>query len=411
MQVSTREEQHRKLLACRENAVMNNPLLVSLALGMTLLPDEKGRTTTLCTDGRRLYYNVGFMARQNLAQANYGYQHELLHCLLGHPPRCLKLFEEYKGEVGETRCYRLIQVAADHVVNLLIDDLSLVTARSRATVRDSKIRLEDPAGATVWRDPRYTGWSLEDVFLDLRRNKDDQDDKSGETFFGEIECLPDEDDGEGVVPIDWDAVRASARRMAASFGNLPASLARQLDPVPSRCKWRHALREFLVADGRPRMNWRGGDRRSRGGVFIPDHHRSKTLDGVFAFDTSGSIGDDILGRMLGQMMDCLRETTWSKLTVYSCDAEVRSRQVFGPGQKVAAEFKGGGGTSFIPVIEDIQERGEPCRFLVYFTDGEGAFPAKAPPFPVLWIHFGRTGVRYPAWAKVIRIEERDLLQP
>jgi predicted metal-dependent peptidase len=397
--------QESKLLACRENAVMNNPLLVSLALGIKLVPIQGQCCRTMCTDGRRLFYDVDFMAKQSLPQANFGYLHELIHCLLGHVPRVKNLLKDYADEAGgEKRCMSIAQVAADHVTNLLIRDMSLVTFKRRQGVRDSMIGVDDPVGAKIWADRNYKDWSLEEVFLDLLRNGFEPDDPDPECF-GEVE-IGDLDPSE---VMDWDEVRATGRRLAASMGRMPASLIRQLDPVKARCKWRHHLRDFLVEGGRPKLNWKASDRRSQGGVFIPEHTRGKAMDGVFAFDTSGSISQRQLSRMLGHMLDCLNEASWRKLVTYSCDAAVQTRQEFRRGQKVAVEFKGGGGTSFRPVIEDIARRKEVCRFLVYFTDGEGTFPRDAPPFPVLWIHFGSRTTKYPKWAKVIRLKEQDLL--
>jgi len=45
---------------------------------------------------------------------------------------------------------------------------------------------------------------------------------------------------------------------------------------------------------------------------------------------------------------------------------------------------GGGGTSFIPVFDKINELGLQPEALVYLTDGMGSFPDKAPSYPVIW---------------------------
>jgi predicted metal-dependent peptidase len=45
---------------------------------------------------------------------------------------------------------------------------------------------------------------------------------------------------------------------------------------------------------------------------------------------------------------------------------------------------GGGGTSFCPCFEYIEERSIQPQALVVFTDLEGSFPDAAPNHPVLW---------------------------
>ncbi|RLI41406.1 hypothetical protein DRO59_07025 [Candidatus Bathyarchaeota archaeon] len=42
-------------------------------------------------------------------------------------------------------------------------------------------------------------------------------------------------------------------------------------------------------------------------------------------------------------------------------------------------------TDFRPIFENVEERRLKPAILVYFTDGYGAFPEKAPPYPVLWV--------------------------
>ncbi|RLI43478.1 hypothetical protein DRO59_01005 [Candidatus Bathyarchaeota archaeon] len=55
-------------------------------------------------------------------------------------------------------------------------------------------------------------------------------------------------------------------------------------------------------------------------------------------------------------------------------------------------------TDFRPIFEDVEERRLKPTILVYFTDGYGAFPEKAPPYPVLWVVVegpGTIGVEFP----------------
>jgi predicted metal-dependent peptidase len=49
-------------------------------------------------------------------------------------------------------------------------------------------------------------------------------------------------------------------------------------------------------------------------------------------------------------------------------------------------MKGGGGTSFIPVFDELKKTKCTPSILIYFTDGYGNFPEVSPKrYPVLWV--------------------------
>lgn len=56
---------------------------------------------------------------------------------------------------------------------------------------------------------------------------------------------------------------------------------------------------------------------------------------------------------------------------------------------------GGGGTSFVPVFDEIYNSGLRPDALVYLTDGYGSFPDKAPPYSVIWGSIGLDKSGYP----------------
>ena len=70
------------------------------------------------------------------------------------------------------------------------------------------------------------------------------------------------------------------------------------------------------------------------------------------------------------------------LYVYVCDADIHQ---FYHNPVFPIEVKGGGGTSFVPVFRGVEERKLNPAILVYFTDGWGTFPDRAPSYPVLWV--------------------------
>ena len=65
---------------------------------------------------------------------------------------------------------------------------------------------------------------------------------------------------------------------------------------------------------------------------------------------------------------------------------------------------GGGGTSFDPIFDYIEEEGVPVSSLIYFTDGYGQVYSEQPNYPVMWLTSGATPRFYgDQWGEVIRV--------
>ena len=78
---------------------------------------------------------------------------------------------------------------------------------------------------------------------------------------------------------------------------------------------------------------------------------------------------------------------------------------------------GGGGTDFRPVFEYVEtllEDGEfeDLRGLIYFTDGYGIFPPKAPEYDVAFVFVDneRSNVRVPAWAMKVLMTSEEVME-
>ena len=108
--------------------------------------------------------------------------------------------------------------------------------------------------------------------------------------------------------------------------------------------------------------------------------KKHTVLGV-GIDTSGSISHPELSTFMTGLSELMRLV--SDLHVWVADAEVH-RYYHNP---VLSEIEliGGGGTSFVPLFEDIDRRKIKPTLLVYFTDTFGEFPERPPSYPVLWV--------------------------
>jgi len=106
---------------------------------------------------------------------------------------------------------------------------------------------------------------------------------------------------------------------------------------------------------------------------------------VVALDVSGSMSREDITAALSEIRALVEHT--AELTCIVADAEVQAVLKGDEIDEAIREqrFRGGGGTSHIPVFEYIEsERLRPTVF-VGLTDLETTLPDSAPPYPVLWV--------------------------
>ena len=138
------------------------------------------------------------------------------------------------------------------------------------------------------------------------------------------------------------------------------------------------------------------------GYCIPDSYTESHGTLVFVKDTSGSVSTNEAEAVLACIESAFERLNARRFVVLDVDTDIASVQELDAGDKISREFKGRGGTDFRPPFKWVDSNADDCRVLLYFTDGEGPFPAAAPSYPVIWINFNKHAVRYP-WGEVIDI--------
>jgi predicted metal-dependent peptidase len=165
--------------------------------------------------------------------------------------------------------------------------------------------------------------------------------------------------------------------LAGSWSLMPAYAARTIDDATQSQKdWRAELAQFIHATRRADSHtWSRPSRRVSG---MAGWHREIESRLAICIDTSRSITPELFNTF---MSECRAITALAGITavLISCDATVH--QVVPPGEPFPTELLGGGGTDFIPALEEA-EKHEPDG-IVYLTDGAGEYP-KGCQYPVLW---------------------------
>lgn len=201
---------------------------------------------------------------------------------------------------------------------------------------------------------------------------------------------------------EWRVAVAAAAHAAEAQGKLPAGLKRFVgDILEPRQSWQDQVRSAVARRlGNEGYDWTSLDERmllrpAIGYDMVCFPQQSSFDCGTIAigYDCSGSCANaGIAERFLGETAGIIADLNPKELMVFWCDARVhRVDHVDEPQDltelKLALDehgIPGGGGTSFVPVFEDIEKRGVVPDLLVYFTDLIGTFPKKAPGYPVVW---------------------------
>jgi predicted metal-dependent peptidase len=98
---------------------------------------------------------------------------------------------------------------------------------------------------------------------------------------------------------------------------------------------------------------------------------------------------DYLPQCGGEITSIVEECDIDECIVLYSDSAVNNVQRYTADDlPIVIDSRGGGGTSFEPAFEWVEEHDENPTLLVYLTDMFGSFPEYAPDYPVLWVALG-----------------------
>ena len=146
---------------------------------------------------------------------------------------------------------------------------------------------------------------------------------------------------------------------------------------------------------------------------------------VIAIDTSGSVKGEIVENFIKKTYSILSSTDFFRtdfeIHILQCDADIQDVAVI----KTPTELEnymnnlvlhGFGGTNFTPVFQYVNELYEgsskkDLNGLIYFTDGDGIYPEKTPPYKSIFIIHdnGFDKNRLPIWATPLYIDKNKLI--
>lgn len=406
-----------KLAAARTKLILDKPFLGALVLRLPMQAADPEWCPTTATDARNFYYSESFIAALSLDETQFMLAHEALHCALSHFAR------------RQHRTRHRWDLACDFAINpllvddglqappgsLMLDQFRGMTAEEIYPLLDEFEDQETLDNHAYDRDDQSTGGSG-------KTERDHQQEQPGSSKPAEE---PEDGSGSGksaepniggdpgppppltpdeqeTLNIQWQQRLAGAAQQAMQAGKLGGSLARMIDHLlQPQLPWRMLLARYLSTSARDDYTYMRPARRE--GDFILPSLRSQQIDLVVALDTSGSIGDNQFAEFVAEL-NALKGQLRARITLLACDAVIAPSAPwrFEPWEEfvLPEDFRGGGGTSFTPVFDWVENQSLQPETLIYFTDAEGEFPPAPPCYPVIWLVKGKRTV---PWGRRIQL--------
>lgn len=370
------------------------------------------------TDGKNLIFNTGpkgfFMF--NLNQRVFIASHEIMHCILNHIgiSHMLRMRGKVTYQDGKSLPYDGEQMneAEDYVINAILMESKVgqfPTVDGQAG--SAKLGLLDPAIATSASNSLDT---YRKIFKKSPEGKGKGSGAGAGAGAGggggrfDVHLPPGASIGQDPVSAandrnqsQWDTEIQAGLSAARAMGKLPMELDRALKAVlEPQVDWREQIQALFARKvGSGTCDWSRPDRRLiTRDIYAPGRSGFGAGTVVVGVDTSGSIGSRELDMFMAEMAGILEDVRPKQLVIIWCDAKVHRLDYAEEASDLntirAKGAPGGGGTSFIPVFDRIEQEGLEPEALVYLTDGMGSFPQRAPKYPVIWGNIYK-GSKYP----------------
>ena len=359
----------RRIAKAKSLLVLDHPFFGMAVSKRDLIYDYNVPTASM--DGRgQMRLNPTWCFEKTVSELIFLLAHEAMHYMLCHALRC------------GARDPDAWNVAADLVINDTLIHAGVGTFIKGGLTFDGA---RNHSTEELYNDPRWVQYGGIGNDIDTREHLSESEAK-------EIE-------GQAKVEL------IQASKAAKAMGKLPANLERMIDEIVHvKTPWYDILERYMSGKVRDGWSWRRPNRRFvHQGIYLPaTDYLPKIGDVVVGVDTSGSIGQselDAFNAHVGRIIDTCNPST---VTVIYCDASVNHVDVFTPEDfPVRLSPHGGGGTSFIPVFDYIDEHQLDPEVVVYLTDGYGDQYDFTSKHETVWL---TTGTSEFSWGTVIEFD-------
>jgi len=399
-----------KLIIARTALVSSSPFFGTLAI-LFKFKEDKNLPFVAGTDGEYFYYNPKEIEKLSIKQLHFVFAHEVMHCALGHIWRVEKreklrwnfatdfvinLILEVNGFELIGGClldHKFRDMSSEQVYDILPNQKSLSIKSSNGMSGTEQI----PNGESESNPTKnHEKWG---------KGKNGKC-KNGKKNKNKTEKIVNKF-GKKKSPQQrmWESAMANAVTSCKERGTSPAGMERLFETLIPRENWKDIL-SIYMSTSTSDFDFMVRDRRSNySDFYLPDLSSEDELENiVVAVDTSGSIDNKSLNSFIAEVKSILDSFPKTKGWLIDCDSAVASVI---PIEEVTEKksFYGGGGTSHIPVFEEIKKRDLNPKVVICFTDLYTEYPSKYPPYPVLWLATPDCSSQNPPFGRVIKMKD------
>lgn len=389
----TADEVRDILIKARVKLLISQPFFGNEATRLNLV-DATNWCPTLATDGKNFYYNRNLVAAfdKQEGENEFGFGHEVLHCVLDHFTRKTFDWEAVKGRDAFDDDEQYVDY-----MNNIVRQADIWNIANDQNVND--LLIEANVGRKITTLPiihewEWRGKTSEELYDQLVQEAEEQgrtivynpfDMHLPEQEPGEGDDAPGEGNNDGTDgPIKYtkeerekikeevqNSVITNAR---ANAGSLPGGLKRVLnDFLNPQLDWRELLPCKIQSTIKNDYTYRKPSRKGLdAGFYLPSMDYDESIDVVLGMDTSGSMSDEMCRDILSEVQGCMEQFTNFKIHLFCYDTEVHNPQTFDENNMeefMEYEPAGGGGTDFDCCYEYMKENNINPALFVNFTDG------------------------------------------
>lgn len=416
-----------KLSAARTKLIIDKPFLGALVLRLPLEAGDPSWCKTTATDARKLYYNPQYIEQLDMQQTQFVLAHEALHCGLSHfarrqhrdkhrwdlacdfainpllindglkPPPGALYDDSFEGMTAEEIYPSIKENSEEQPMDRHLYDEQNQADRGQGRNNEHTDAPPKPDSSEApqaqeksrekTQDKPQEGQGEQDPSQSPSEQQNNEQPRQGAPQPQPL--TPQERDN---LSTQWQQRLAGAAQQAMQAGKLGGAMARLVDHMlEPQLPWRNLLAHYITSVARDDYSYtRPSTRRGDPAVF--PSLRSGQINLVVALDTSGSISDAEIAEFLNEI-DAIKSQVRARVILQACDAALceDGPWYYEPWEEFSLprEIKGGGGTSFKPVFEWLEQQDQQPDLVVYFTDADGEFPKTEPVCRVLWLVKGR----------------------
>lgn len=391
-----------------------------------LVPKADASLHTFATDGVYLYYSSAQALRvfqNNPKFLTRAYLHSILHCIFSH----LWLAGKRDPMLWNLACDLAVEYTIDHIKKPSTTRiLSWPRCQIYQKLTDKQIPISAPSIYSMLAefnddilsslytefytdDHRY--WQTEEKAAPIRQTAKKQWDKiARQAALQQAQQNGESEEGRQLFATQIRAERS--RRSYRDFLKKFAVLREELHINPDEFDFHFYLYGLQLYGNMPLIE------------PVETREIKKIQEFVIVIDTSESTSGSLVKNFLRETFEILHQRehffTICNIRILQCDNEVRSDQVItdlSQFERFLNQFTiiGGGGTNFCPAFTYVNQLIEQQAFqnlsgLLYFTDGQGTYPKKRPPYQTAFLFledYEKSSV--PPWAIRLRLEPEEFI--